>query len=66
MKTLTLCLFCGALAAQITPVKKEALCSVEGSVVSAAGKPLSDAKLKLMPPAPAGVAQAARVSSRDT
>jgi hypothetical protein len=63
MRILTLCLFCGALAAQ-TPVKVDVLCSVEGRVVSVAGKPLPDAKLKLLPvppAAPPGV-QAARVS----
>ncbi len=61
MRTLSLCLFCGALAAQNIPVKPDALCSVEGRVVSAAGEPLPDAKLKLMPAAP-GAAQAARIS----
>ena len=63
MRTPILCLFCGALAAQ-TPVKMDALCSVEGKVVSVAGKPLPDAKLKLLPAAPAAPpgAQATRVS----
>ena len=61
MRTLSLCLFCGALAAQNIPVKTDALCSVEGRVVSAAGEPLADAKLRLQPAAP-GAAQVAPVS----
>jgi hypothetical protein len=64
MRTLILCLFCGALAAQNVPVKTDPLCSVEGKVVSAAGEPLADVKLKLQPVAPAGPAgfPATRVS----
>jgi hypothetical protein len=63
MRTLILSLFCGALAAQNTPVKADALCSLEGKVVSeATGAPLPDAKLKLQPVASPAVPPAARVA----
>jgi hypothetical protein len=63
MRMLLVLILSAALYAQNAAAQPEALCSVQGRVVSAVtGAPIADVKLKLLPPGPPGAPQATRIA----
>jgi hypothetical protein len=66
MRTLILCLFCGAIAAQTNPAKPEPLAALEGRVLNqVTGEPLAEVKLKLKAPGQSAFGQPAFVTVSD-